>query len=288
MSADRDSNYDELVEHSPLECDVTREGVTVRVVIFRMRSEMTWVLQIKDERGGATLWDRRFRSDQAALDEALQTIQTEGIRQFVNPLWDPEATWSAIIANGSIAELRRLLDGSMHTLSFRAACGVVAAAYCGPFALLKRRFALLGLDRDPESRRDPFYEDTVSTLACAVTSSLRRTGAGCCLDPNNHAAIREFCAGFVKAAGLDPVWAQDGKARAALVPFQLLAGVEPFEMPAELKGASREEWEAWLQRAREALPQQIVWLDAYWSEQGRDKEACACGSGKSYKRCCAN
>jgi hypothetical protein len=72
---------DELIS-SPLARKITREGVTVGICIYRGASEDGSILEVEDQDGGSTVWDDRFPSDQAALDEALQIIETEGIRAF--------------------------------------------------------------------------------------------------------------------------------------------------------------------------------------------------------------
>lgn len=38
-----------------------------------------WLLEVIDEFGTSTVWDAPFPTDQAALVEALETIETEGI-----------------------------------------------------------------------------------------------------------------------------------------------------------------------------------------------------------------
>jgi hypothetical protein len=76
-----DDEEDELI-NSPLECTVTRDGVGVRICIYRGAREEGWLLEVEDAQGGSTVWEDRFASDQAALDEAMQTIELEGIQSF--------------------------------------------------------------------------------------------------------------------------------------------------------------------------------------------------------------
>lgn len=75
-----DDDY-ELIS-SPLEREVVRDGVTVRICIYRGEPENEWTLEIEDHTGGSTVWDDRFPTDQAALDEAMNTIEAEGIASF--------------------------------------------------------------------------------------------------------------------------------------------------------------------------------------------------------------
>ena len=67
---------------SPLEQEVTRDGVTVGVFIYRGAADDGWILEVEDQDGGSSVWDDRFPTDQAALDEALRTIDIEGIGSF--------------------------------------------------------------------------------------------------------------------------------------------------------------------------------------------------------------
>jgi hypothetical protein len=75
-------HVDGVIERSPLKRDITRDGATVRICIYRGRDDAGWILEVEDELGGSTCWDDLFDSDQAALAEALQTIAEEGIRSF--------------------------------------------------------------------------------------------------------------------------------------------------------------------------------------------------------------
>ena len=73
---------------SPLECSVTRDGITVDICIYRGEDETSWILEIVDQNQGSTVWDDRFATDQAALDEAMLAIEEEGLKSFVVPSTD--------------------------------------------------------------------------------------------------------------------------------------------------------------------------------------------------------
>ena len=68
--------------HSPLERRISERGITVEVLIYRGEDVAGWLLEVVDHAGGSTIWNEPFVSDQAALDEALQTIAREGISSF--------------------------------------------------------------------------------------------------------------------------------------------------------------------------------------------------------------
>ena len=76
-------NDDPKIIDSPLSRAVTRDGVTVRVLIYRLERDATWTLEVVDERGGSTTWDAPFPTDEDALKEAIATIAQEGIQTFV-------------------------------------------------------------------------------------------------------------------------------------------------------------------------------------------------------------
>ncbi|RED53483.1 hypothetical protein [Aestuariispira insulae] len=72
----------ELVQ-SPLSRTIEDDGTYVRIDIYRMETDNEWSLEVVDEENASTVWDDLFPSDQAALDEALKTIEVEGIRTFL-------------------------------------------------------------------------------------------------------------------------------------------------------------------------------------------------------------
>ena len=83
MTGDSD---DHKIEDSRLSCKVRREGVEIEIHIYRMAgSDDGWTLEVVDPEWNSTVWDESFESDQAALDEAIQTIDAEGISIFLRP-----------------------------------------------------------------------------------------------------------------------------------------------------------------------------------------------------------
>jgi hypothetical protein len=63
---------------------IERNQWTVNVEVYR-DGDGKWMLQIEDGRGNATVWTDHFASKQAALDAALEAIETEGIDSFIGP-----------------------------------------------------------------------------------------------------------------------------------------------------------------------------------------------------------
>jgi hypothetical protein len=67
---------------SPLSRTVSRDGYTVHIHIFK-GDRGGWLLEVVDPAGYMTGWTKSFRTDQAALDEAAQAIEKEGITSFL-------------------------------------------------------------------------------------------------------------------------------------------------------------------------------------------------------------
>ena len=67
---------------SPLCRSFESEGKTVQIDIFG-DGDGGWLLEVIDEYGNSSVWDDSFPSDQAALDEALDTIDEEGIGSLI-------------------------------------------------------------------------------------------------------------------------------------------------------------------------------------------------------------
>lgn len=76
-------NDDPEIIHSRLSRKVTQDGVSVRILIYRLERDITWTLEVVDESGASTTWDAPFPTEEDALKEAIATIAKEGIRTFV-------------------------------------------------------------------------------------------------------------------------------------------------------------------------------------------------------------
>ena len=74
------------IESSPLCRSVTREGITVRVEIYRLAGrDEGWSLEVIDQGGRSTVWDDTFANDQDAYAEFSRTLESEGIRALAEP-----------------------------------------------------------------------------------------------------------------------------------------------------------------------------------------------------------
>ncbi|MGQ2906304.1 MAG: hypothetical protein ACT6RL_22090 [Neoaquamicrobium sediminum] len=69
--------------HSSLERRIEDDGTFVQVHIYRGEDEATWIVEVVDEEDASTVYDDRFESDQAALNEVTASIQKYGIRVYL-------------------------------------------------------------------------------------------------------------------------------------------------------------------------------------------------------------
>ena len=302
-----------VIEHSPLERDITRDDATVRVCIYRGCEDPGWILEIEDEHGGSTSWEDLFDSDQAALDEALRSIDEEGIRTFIDVTSDPATTralWNMTIAQSEIAGLRRIQAMSDSMVSFHGACGVFAAVASTPD--LRAPGEWLDLIKGDHVFADVAdaqrFASGLMALYNEVVHSITELGAHCCPPPDDHEAVRQFCEGYLRIAAGEAAAFGDPSALVALLPICALAGTVGVEKLAAVADALGETSEQFLGRAREELADNVLSLHAHWTaaresaverlqeralpyrratpKVGRN-ERCPCGSGKKFKRCCA-
>jgi uncharacterized protein len=68
--------------HSPLSQSLTRDGKTVQIEIYE-DGEGGWLLEVVDEHGNSTVWDDPFQTDKEALDEAIRSIDEDGIDSLI-------------------------------------------------------------------------------------------------------------------------------------------------------------------------------------------------------------
>lgn len=74
------------LEDSPLSGLVTRDGVTVNVLIYRfLGTADSWSLEVADQEGGSTVWTESFPTDHAAHEAFLRAVEADGMGQFQEP-----------------------------------------------------------------------------------------------------------------------------------------------------------------------------------------------------------
>lgn len=75
-------HQDPEIRMSPLSQAVARDGKSVQIDIYH-DGDQGWILEVIDENNNSTVWDDPFQSDEIALDEALNTIDEEGIDTLI-------------------------------------------------------------------------------------------------------------------------------------------------------------------------------------------------------------
>ena len=63
---------------------VTRQGITVRLEIYRLEDDLQWVLEVVNENGTSTVWDELFDTDGAAYAAFQSTVEEEGMSAFLD------------------------------------------------------------------------------------------------------------------------------------------------------------------------------------------------------------
>ena len=63
---------------------VSKDNVTVEVIIVRLESESNWSLEVLNNAGTSIVWDDLFDSDDDAYAEFQQTVEEEGMRAFLD------------------------------------------------------------------------------------------------------------------------------------------------------------------------------------------------------------
>lgn len=66
--------------HSPHSGNITKDGVTVELCIYRLE-DCPWTLEVVDAEGTSTVWDHEFETDEAAYAEFQKTI-AKGMLEF--------------------------------------------------------------------------------------------------------------------------------------------------------------------------------------------------------------
>lgn len=66
---------------------ITQDDMTIEICIYRGDAERTWQLEVVNQEGTSIVWDERFATEQAAMDEVRRTIEIEGMASFLS---DPD------------------------------------------------------------------------------------------------------------------------------------------------------------------------------------------------------
>lgn len=304
--------------HSTLTQIATRDGKSVSIEIYS-DGDGRWLLEALDEHGNSTLWDLPFDSEQDALDEALKTIDTEGIDALIG---EPSKRQAAQSFNGLLSEAEfEELDDFLASPAIEASSmdvatleGFLTAVAIGP--RLVRPSEWLPWIWDMEAGEiGPAFEgqeqanhivSLLMRLYNAVLDAFATHPES--FEPVFHAGGRhgaaEWCEGFLLGFMFDdeawsllmvgqPTW---------FVPFERLGSEEGVNLTA--KAADAHMW-------GDAIVPALMHIHSFWLERrpsghpsaafhgheaattlvraapkvGRN-DPCPCGSGKKFKKCC--
>jgi uncharacterized protein len=82
MKENNSTDAEDSLVYSPLCQRITRDGTEVDIQIYN-DDKGGWLLEVVDEFWNSTVWDDPFTTDSAALAEALNTIDNEGIASVI-------------------------------------------------------------------------------------------------------------------------------------------------------------------------------------------------------------
>lgn len=304
---------DPPIIYSPLNRTVSRNGRNVEVEIYRAENE-DWILEVVDEHGNSTVWDDLFPTDQAALDEAMRTIDEQGIDAVIGPSpgHDKRNPTMHGLSDAELCELDDFLaDDSIESTSMDLAMldGYLAAIAIGP-VLIPPSVWLPWVWDHVDGRAEPMFDK--SSDANRVLSLLMR---------HYNAVVEAF---NTDPAGFEPMFLRGAHYGAAEWSEGFLCGFQFDERAWSLLAVGRPTWFAPFMRlgtedgiaitdkqgdaARwiDAVVPSLVEIAAYWKSRrampghapmlampivratpkvGRN-DPCPCGSGKKVKKCC--
>ena len=308
---------------SPLAQAVTRNGRAVQIDIYE-NSEGGWLLEVVDEYGNSTVWDDSFASDREALDEALKTIDEDGIDSLIGapPGGREGAELDQSLSEAALNELEDFLaDESIEETSMDVSTleGFLTAIVIGPQTVMPSRWLPWVWDREKGQAEAVFDNlDQANRIMNLLMGFMNGIAHAFMDDPpsfepiywrGGHWGAAEWCEGFLLGTQFDEdawssLWA--GKPQLA-TPFLRLGTDDGLEITRKANDADR-----WMDAVEPAL----VEIHAFWRERrasqpmglagddfplgGRRRvvqviregpkvgrnDPCPCGSGKKYKKCC--
>ena len=80
-----DDDYE--IKHSPLSQKIQKDGKVLDIQIYysdeEPPKESGWILEIEDIYGNSTVYDTYYNTEMAALNQALDDIEKEGLDAFI-------------------------------------------------------------------------------------------------------------------------------------------------------------------------------------------------------------
>ena len=310
------TNNDDLpLIYSPLNRTVSRDGRSVEVEIYRAENE-DWILEVVDQHGNSTVWDDPFPTDQSALDEAMRTIDEQGIDAVMGP---PPGEYERNpsmdgLSDAELCELDDFLaDESIESTSMNLAMldGYLAAIAIGPVLIPPSAWLPWVWDyvdglNEPGFDQNAQADRVLSLLMrhyTAVVEALNTDPAG--FEPvfmrGAGYGAAEWSEGFLSGLQFnDRAWSLLAVGQPAwFAPFMRLGTEDGMAITNKQGDADR-----WI----DAIVPSLVQIAAFWTARrampvdapmpampllrttpkvGRN-DPCPCGSGKKFKKCCGD
>jgi uncharacterized protein len=295
---------------------VSLPAPAVEVEIYRAENE-GWILEVVDEHANSTVWDDLFPADQAALDEAMRTIDAQGIDAVIGapPGQDKRNRTMHGLSDAELCELDDFLaDKSIESTSMDLAMldGYLAAIVIGP-GLIPPSAWLPWVWDQVDGQAEPVFDK--NSQANRVLSLLMR---------HYNAVVDAF---NTDPSGFEPMFMRGADYGAAEWSNGFLCGFQFDQRAWSLLAVGQPTWFAPFMRlgtedgiaitdkqgdaARwiDAIVPSLVKMAAYWKSRrampghapmpaipaipivratpkvGRN-DPCPCGSGKKVKKCC--
>jgi uncharacterized protein len=308
---------------SPLSQSVTRDGKTVQIDIYE-NGEGGWILEVVDAYGNSTVWDDSFASDQQALDEALITIDENGIDSLIGS--SPErrgmSELDQSLSEDELNELDDFLaDESIEETSMDASTleGFLTAISIGPRTVMPSEWLPWVWDMQNGEAEAEFVSakqaNRIMSLIMRQYNAVVQTFMD---DPASFEPVfwfgeqwgaAEWCEGFLLGFQFrDEAWSLLAVGQPTwFTPFLRLGTDDGIEITT--KAGDAEKWmneielslvkmHAFWKDRRASQPGGLVeddfrlggHKDVAQSVRGGPKigrnDPCPCGSGKKFKKCC--
>jgi uncharacterized protein len=294
--------------NSSLSQTVVRDGKPVKLEIYD-DAHGGWLLEAVDQYGNSTVWEGSFATEREALDEALRTIDDEGIDLLIGP---PNACGKAPPAYAArIDDDFGLLADFLHNAStvgpamdMQTLEGFLTAVVIGPRLISPSEWLPWIWDCIDGTANAPFdgpeqANEVLTQLMEKYNRLIAALEADSFIPAFGHDAqdaAQRWCRGFLSAANLD------GQAWSMLM-LAHPAWFAPFMRLGTRDGAEITEREGDAQVWLDALVPSLMDIRDHWRLRSADSgqhmgtlvraapkvgrnDPCPCGSGKKYKRCC--
>lgn len=308
---------------SSLAQSITRDGKTVQIDIYE-NGEGGWILEVVDEYGNSTVWDDSFASDREALDEALITIDENGIDSLIGPASEGRGMreLDQSLSEDELNELDDFLaneaieETSMDVSTLE---GFLAALAIGPRTVMPSEWMPWVWDREDGEAEAKFESGEQANRIVSLVMRHYNTVVHTFMDdPTSFEPVfwfgdqwgaAEWCEGFLLGFQFsDEAWSLLAVGQPTwFTPFLRLGTDDGIDITKRAGDA-----EAWMNKIELSL----VKMHAYWKDKrasqpggllgddfhlgghkkvvqvvrggkkiGRN-DPCPCGSGKKFKKCC--